>query len=82
MATMFKGQPTGFSVEKSFNDSFAGALPINDDQYNGKSVEYYNPMFRVDKRAAIKDVMFNKIDTQTGGAGTAGTALIPVMLMV
>ena len=77
MNTMFKGQPNDFSVEKSFA-SFAGALPVYKDANNGESAEYYNPMMRVDKRAMIKDVMINKIDTQTGGAGTPGTAMIPV----
>ena len=74
----FNGQPNGFSAEKSFSDSFAGALTVTDDQFDGKSVEYYNPLFRVDKKAVILNHMMTKIDTQTGGAGTAGTALIPV----
>jgi len=77
MNTMFKGQPSDFSVEKSF-ESFAGALPVYKDANSGESAEYYNPMMRVDKRSMIKDAMINKIDTQTGGAGTAGTAMIPV----
>ena len=77
---MFQGAPEGFDAVKAFDESFAGALPLSDDGYKGKSAEYYNPMYRVDKREQIKDAFINKvsIDTQTGGAGTAGTALIPV----
>ena len=60
------------------------AGPIGKDAFGGNSLEYYNPMNKVDKRLEIakRTAMLHKdspsIDTQTGGAGTAGTALVPV----
>ena len=75
---MFKGMPHDFTVDKAFEDSFAGSLHLSKDQFDGESAEYYNPMQRVDKKNDIKNHMISKIDTQTGGVGTAGTALIPV----
>lgn len=77
---MFSAEPAGFAVEKAFEESFAGALHIGGDTFGGKSHEYYNPWTGVDKREMIKSAFVEKasIDSQTGGAGTAGTALIPV----
>ena len=77
---IFGGQPNGFSVEKAFEESFAGAVTLSDDSFGGKSYEYYNPWTKNNQLENIKKAMIEKvsIDTQTGGAGTAGTALIPV----
>ena len=71
---MFNGRPAGFSMEKAFEDSFGGALKIHDDDFGGESHEYYNPWTKNNKASLVKA----SLDTQTGGAGTAGTALIPV----
>jgi len=68
-------------VDKAFNDSFQGVLTPTDDSFGGKSVEYWNPRLRINRIPEIRDAMVEKassIDTQTGGAGTAGTALVPV----
>jgi HK97 family phage major capsid protein len=82
----FRGRPEDFDVDKAFDDSFQGSLVISNDEFGGKSCEYWNPFTKVDKKAMIKQVFIDKakrlnkasIDTQTGGAGTAGTALVPV----
>jgi len=75
---VFSERPAGFSVEKAFNDSF-GDFQVGEDDLGGISREYYNPFSRVDKRQEIAGQMQKvSIDTQTGGAGTAGTALVPV----
>ncbi len=79
MKAMFKGFEDGFSVEKCRERFNAGN--IDKDAYGGFSKEYYNPYTGVDKRMEIaKHTYLQKasIDTQTGGAGTAGTALVPV----
>jgi len=73
MKAMFKSFEEGFSVEKCLARFNAGQ--IDKDSFGGYSKEYYNPMNRVDKRM---DIAKASIDTQTGGAGTAGTALVPV----
>jgi len=75
---MFGARLDGFAMEKAFEDSFAGALVIDKDNFDGESHEYFNLWTKTDKREMIKSAMINKIDSQTGGAGTAGTALIPV----
>jgi len=77
---MFSAEPQGFAMEKAFEDSFAGALFVGDDSFGGKSHEYYNVWTKNDKRKMIKSALIEKasLDTQTGGAGTAGTALIPI----
>ncbi len=77
---MFKGMPEHFDANEEFEKSFAGALEVGDDQFSGKSVVYWDPWNRVDKKVDIMKAHIAKqsIDTQTGGAGTAGTALIPV----
>jgi len=77
---VFSGQPSSFSVEKAFEESFAGAFNVNDDSFGGKSYEYYNVWTKNNQLENIKKAFIAKasIDTQTGGAGTAGTALIPV----
>lgn len=76
----FKSLESDFSLEKCKSRFDAGE--ISKDSFGGYSKEYYNPMLRVDKRVEIAKKFYttNKvsIDTQTGGAGTAGTALVPV----
>lgn len=77
---MFKDYEEGFSIEKCRSRFDAGN--IERDSFGGFSKEYYNPHKGVDNRTAIarKTYELNKasIDSQTGGAGTAGTALVPV----
>jgi len=73
MKAMFKSFEEGFSVEKCLARFNAGQ--IDKDSFGGYSKEYYNPMNRVVNRM---DIAKASIDTQTGGAGTAGTALVPV----
>ena len=77
---MFKSREDGFSEELCKSRFNAGV--IGKDSFGGVSKEYYNPMNRVDNRADIarKTYEINKvsIDSQTGGSGTAGTALVPV----
>lgn len=79
MQAIFRSMEKGFSVEKCTSRFDAG--PIDKDAFGGFSKEYYNPMNKVDKRIEIaKRTYLQKasIDSQTGGAGTAGTALVPV----
>jgi len=81
MQTKYFGQPTGdFEVNKAFEDGFAGALSPTRDEFGGTSKTYWDPMRKVNHLGKIKEAMIQKasIDTQTGGAGTAGTALVPV----
>ncbi len=83
---MFKSFEDGFSIDKCRERFNPG--PIGKDTFGGYSKEYYNPFKKVDKRMEIakrtyeinKSSSINKvsIDSQTGGAGTAGTALVPV----
>jgi hypothetical protein len=81
MNATFTGFEKGFSIEKCrqrFN-----VENIEKDAFGGFSREYYNPFSRVDKRMEIAKSSYLQmqkasIDTQTGGAGTAGTALVPV----
>ena len=78
---IFGSRPADFSnVDKVFENSFAGALKVCEDEFNGQSVEYYNPWTKNNKLSMIKGKFIEKasIDSQTGGAGTAGTALVPV----
>lgn len=73
MKAMFKSYEDGFSIEKCkarFN-----VEGIDSDNFGGFSKEYWNPASRIDKKMEIAKA---SIDTQTGGAGTAGTALVPV----
>ena len=76
------GASGSINAEKAFEESFAGALEVSDDSFGGKSVEYWNPWTKVNRLNTIKSAMVQKnspsIDSQTGGVGTAGTALIPV----
>ena len=70
-----------FNVESCRERFDAG--PIGKDNFGGYSKTYYDPMNRVDKRMDIAKQTYERmqkvsIDTQTGGAGTAGTALVPV----
>ena len=79
MKAVFGGMPDSFSVSKAESEGFAGSLHIGKDHLGGESTEYYNPAMGVDKRAMIKEHIAKvSIDTQTGGAGTPGTALVPV----
>lgn len=70
---MFKSFEDGFSMDKCLSRFNAGE--ISKDSFQGMSKEYYNPFTRVDKKLEIAKA---SIDSQTGGAGTAGTALVPV----
>lgn len=80
MIKAFKAFEDGFSVDKCRERFNVGH--IGKDANGGYSMEYYNPFTKVDKRLAIAKKTFElqkaSIDTQTGGAGTAGTALVPV----
>lgn len=70
----------GTNPEAAYKESF-GSTPLYQDANKGFSHEYYNPFRRLDKRSQIVETMHKaSIDTQTGGAGTAGTALIPVFV--
>ena len=71
------GDAPSVSADVAFKQSFGNAVT------NGEV--YYNPWVKVDKRAEIgKALMKEKIEkapslsTTTGGAGTAGYALIPI----
>jgi HK97 family phage major capsid protein len=70
---------SGDEAHSRFNKVFAD-LEVSKDEFGGSSKEYLNPWTQKDLRPEIKEKMLQKqsIDTQTGGAGTAGTALIPV----
>ncbi len=81
MKVMFKSYEDGFSIEKCRERFDAGA--IDKDSFGGHSREYYNPLTKVDRRMDIAKNTYltmqkASIDSQTGGAGTAGTALVPV----
>ena len=80
MKAMFKSYEDGFSVEKCKERFDAGN--IDQDSFGGFSKEYYNPMGRVNKTIEIAKRSYElqkaSIDSQTGGSGTAGTALVPV----
>ena len=82
MKAMFKQRPSDFEgVDKCFAKSFdENVLKISDDDFGGQSAEYYNPSMGVSKTSELYKSKIAKasIDTQTGGPGTAGTALIPV----
>lgn len=74
----FNGQPEDFNVSKAFKDSFAD-LEVHTDEFGGQSKAYWDPFAVIDKRQEIADNLQKaSIDTQTGGVGTAGTALVPV----
>ena len=60
MKAMYRGAPDGFDADKSFEESFAGVLKVSDDQFKGKSCEYWNPLFRVDKRAEILNTFLSR----------------------
>lgn len=75
-----------FSVETCKAKFDAGH--IDKDSWGGYSKLYYDPLNKIDQRTNIakrsyetqKKLQTQKasIDTQTGGAGTAGTALVPI----
>jgi len=73
MKAMYKSFEDGFSIDKCNSRFNAGE--ISKDNFGGMSKEYFNPITKVDKRL---DIAKASIDSQTGGAGTAGTALVPV----
>lgn len=77
---MFKSFEDDFSIETCKQRFDAGQ--IDKDSFGGYSKEYYNPYRQVDKRLEIAKKTYDlhkaSIDSQTGGAGTAGTALVPV----
>lgn len=79
----FAGKPSDLNVEKAFNDSFeGGVVNISDDEFGGSSFKYYDPIAKLNMSEAMNkanaQLQKASIDTQTGGAGTAGTALVPV----
>jgi hypothetical protein len=82
MKAIFKEYEDGFSVEKCKERFDVGN--IDKDNFGGFSKEYYNPYNKVNKMSEIAQKTFGaklqkaSIDTQTGGPGTAGTALVPV----
>ena len=88
----FKDLPLDIDTDKAFEDGFAGAITMQSDNFGGQSVEYYNPLnknkgverialaFQAKAEAISKVAPGGSINTQTGGAGTAGTALIPVFV--
>lgn len=83
---IFKSQEDGFSLDKCKQRFDAGH--IGKDEFGGHSKTYYDPARGINKsKELMKTFMKNNpiqktsgasIDTQTGGAGTAGTALVPV----
>lgn len=76
---MFRSAPEDLDQDIAFKESFADALSVHSDEFGGKSATYWDPMNRIDRKSEIKDqIQRVSIDTQTGGAGTAGTALVPV----
>ncbi|MCK4500803.1 hypothetical protein KAU11_09910 [Candidatus Babeliales bacterium] len=88
MKAMFKSYEDGFSLETCKARFDAGI--IERDGFGGFSKEYYNPFFKTNKTMDIAKRSYEtqktmkaqmqkaSIDSQTGGAGTAGTALVPV----
>jgi len=80
--TMFKSIPQDFEgVQKCFEKSFDETIiDVSKDEFGGESKEYYNPMNRISYTDNLYKAKLAKasIDTQTGGPGTAGTAMIPV----
>jgi hypothetical protein len=82
MEVMFKAMDlTEVDAVERFDKVFDGIKLKGVDEYGcTASFEYFNPWNKIDHRAEIKEKMLQKqsIDTQTGGVGTAGTALIPV----
>lgn len=73
MKAMFKSFESGFSPVEA--TKYFNAGEIGRDEVGGFSKEYYNPMSRIDKRMQIAKA---SMTTQTGGAGTAGTAFVPI----
>ncbi len=82
---IFKNLENDFSIEKCKIRFDAGQ--IDKDQFGGYSKEYYNPFTKVNRTVEIAKRSYEtqkaylqkaSIDSQTGGAGTAGTALVPV----
>ena len=86
MSNAMWGEGPSESPEVIFDRGFGGALKVQKDSFGGTSALYYDPFAKLDLRPDICKAMIEKamkiqkqsIDTQTGGAGTAGTALIPI----
>jgi len=73
MKAMFK--TIGDNFNQAQCDTVFRVDNIGKDAFGGMSKEYYNPLNKVDTRM---DIAKASIDSQTGGEGTAGTALVPV----
>jgi len=75
----FGSAPSAGEVDKLFDKTFEG-IETSDDVHGGLSKEYYNPWMGVNLTKSLVDnfVQKSSIDSQTGGPGTAGTALVPV----
>lgn len=88
MSNTFFGNAPSESPDVIFDKGFGDSLKVQKDSFGGMSALYFDPWNEFDKREEIGKDMIKKsietlqkdpsIDTQTGGAGTAGTALIPV----
>lgn len=86
MSNAFWGNGPSESPNKIFDRGFGGVVQVSKDNFGGESSLYYDPFNKMDKRPDIckgimkktLEIQKESIDTQTGGAGTAGTALIPV----
>lgn len=88
----FNDVPFDVDTNKAFEEGFAGALTLSADKGElTRSAEYYNPWTKNNKLQHIsmkfaEKAELNKvapggsINTQTGGPGTAGTALIPIFV--
>lgn len=75
-------QPTERVDEyKAFNDGFGEDIHLEmaHDELTPNKI-YWDPINRVDRRSQAAASIFKagSINTQTGGAGTAGTAMVPV----
>lgn len=83
MNAQFGIKESALTVDKAFNRSFGDAITLSEDSFGGVSKEYFNPWTGVNYADNVvksfeASLQKSSIDTQTGGAGTAGTALIPV----
>jgi hypothetical protein len=85
MKAMYRSFEDDFSIDKCHERFDAGQM--SKDEFGlTASKTYWDPMNRVDRKLEIARRTYNtqiskadaSIDSQTGGAGTAGTALVPV----
>lgn len=77
----FGSYEDGFSVEKCRERFSSGH--IDRDEFGGYSKKYYDPLERINRSKELVKSFYDlhkdtSIDTQTGGDGTAGYALVPV----